>query len=98
MMPVLLQNLRERKIVQWGFAYLAGAWVLLQMVDVLAEPFGLPVGPTTRGLTVLLAWGFLGAMVIAWFHAEKGRQQVTLVELMLLAALALGGVFSSAFS
>lgn len=95
MMPALIQRLRERKIGQWSIAYLAAAWVLLQIVDVLAEPFGLAVGPTTRALTVLLAWGFLGTLVVAWFHAEKGRQRVGLVEVALLAGLGVAGVASA---
>ena len=86
-MPVLLQRLKDRKIVQWSIAYLAGSWVLIEATSVLAEPFGLAVDPTTRALTVFLAWGFLGALVIAWFHAEKGRQSVTVLELALLALI-----------
>ncbi len=30
-------RLKERKLVQWALAYLAGAWVLLQVADVLAD-------------------------------------------------------------
>ena len=35
----LLARLRERKIAQWGVAYLAGGWVALQLVDLLGETF-----------------------------------------------------------
>jgi TolB-like protein len=97
-MPALLQHLKERKIVQWAIAYLAGSWVLIEVTSVLAEPFGLAVDPTTRALTVFLAWGFVGALVIAWFHAEKGRQSVTVLELALLALIGAGGVSTAVVS
>jgi TolB-like protein len=97
-MPSLLQRLKERKIVQWSIAYLAGSWVLIEVVSVLAEPFGLAVDPTTRALTLFLAWGFLGALVLAWFHAEKGRQSVTVLELALLGLIGVGGVSSAVAS
>jgi hypothetical protein len=29
----LLQRLKERKLVQWALAYLAGAWVLFEVSD-----------------------------------------------------------------
>ena len=33
----LLERLPRRKIVQWTVAYLAIAWVVLQLMDILAE-------------------------------------------------------------
>jgi hypothetical protein len=43
-------RLKERKLVQWTLAYLAGAWVVLQVMDVAADPLGWPdsvqVGPS----------------------------------------------------
>jgi len=35
----LLQRLRERKLVQWALAYLAGAWVLLQVIGLVGQQF-----------------------------------------------------------
>lgn len=94
----LWQRLKERKVVQWSLAYLAGSWALLEAVSVLAEPFGLAVDPTTRALAVLLVWGFLGTLVLAWFHAEKGRQSVTVLELVLLGGIGIGGASSAVAS
>jgi hypothetical protein len=31
------QQLRTRKIVQWALAYLAGAWLVLQLLSLLAQ-------------------------------------------------------------
>jgi hypothetical protein len=43
--PSILQRLKERKLVQWGLAYLAGAWVIL----VVSSTVGNPWGPTHAG-------------------------------------------------
>lgn len=87
------RQLRERKIVQWGLAYLAGAWLLLQVASLLADSFPLVAG-MLRGLTVVLAIGFFAALVLAWYHGERGQQKVTATELLMLAALLViaGGV------
>jgi len=39
--PSLVQRLKERKFVQWAVAYLAGAFVVVQLLDVVAEPLAL---------------------------------------------------------
>ena len=39
-----VDELKRRKIVQWALAYLAGAWVVLQLLDVVAEPWGIGAG------------------------------------------------------
>jgi TolB-like protein len=85
-MTPLVDRLKERKLVQWALAYLAGAWVLLQVFAELRDTFAWPP-VIVRALTVLLAVGFFGALVIAWYHGEKGHQRVSGAELLLLAAL-----------
>jgi pimeloyl-ACP methyl ester carboxylesterase len=81
-----LQTLKERKLVQWALAYLAGAWVTLQVVDVVEGPWHLAEW-MTRSVQVLLVIGFLVALVVAWYHGEKGRQKVSGAELIMIAAL-----------
>lgn len=81
-------ELKCRKIVQWTLAYLAGAWVVLQLVDILASQFAWPAG-LVRGITILLAVGFFVALVLAWYHGEQGRQRVSGPELLMVAALLL---------
>ena len=89
--PTLLQRLRERKLVQWAIAYLAGAWVLLQALDLVGQQFGWPPG-LLRGITLTLAIGFFIALVLAWYHGERGLQRVSGAELVILALLlAIGG-------
>jgi TolB-like protein/Tfp pilus assembly protein PilF len=88
-----LQRLRQRKLVQWGVAYVAAAFALLQGIDIVAQQFGWPEG-VRRGLTLTLVVGFFVALVLAWYHGERGAQRVTGTELLILALLlALGGGF-----
>jgi hypothetical protein len=85
-MPSLLERLKQRKLVQWALAYLGGAWVLLQVLHLLGETFAWPRF-VPQAAAVLLAVGFLAALVLAWYHGEKGAQRVSGPELLLLAAL-----------
>ncbi|MCK5652654.1 MAG: hypothetical protein KAJ42_14795, partial [Gemmatimonadetes bacterium] len=91
----LLQRLKERKLVQWALAYLAGAWVLFEVTDAVGGRWSLP-DVFFQGLFVVLAIGFFVALVLAWYHGEKGRQRVSGPELLMVAALLViaGGVLS----
>jgi len=81
-----LRRLRERKMFQWAIAYLAGAWLLLQVADLVGNRFGWP-DSVLRALIALLAVGFLAALVIAWYHGERGHQRVTGTELLVLGGV-----------
>ncbi|NNM07030.1 MAG: hypothetical protein HKO65_18190, partial [Gemmatimonadetes bacterium] len=90
------ERLKQRKVVQRGLAYLAGAFVVFQAVEVMAEPWG--ISPSIqRTIHVLLLTGFFVQLVIAWYHGEKGRQQVSGPELLILATLMViaGGVLKA---
>src|SRR6266496_3929798 len=92
-MNEFLQRLKQRKLVQWGVAYVAAAFALLQGVDIVAQQFGWPEG-VRRGITLALVVGFFVALVLAWYHGERGAQRMTGTELLILALLlALGGGF-----
>jgi TolB-like protein len=85
-------KLRRRKVVQWGLAYAAGAWTLLQVIEYLGETYAWP--PAIRQiLTPALALGSLLVLVLAWYHGDRGEQKVSRAELAILAALtvAVGG-------
>jgi adenylate cyclase len=84
-------HVRERKLVQWALAYLAGAWLLLQLAGLLSGAYGLP-RLFMQAVPMLLVVGFFAALVLAWYHGEKGEERVTTVELgMLVALLVLAG-------
>lgn len=55
-------------------------------MDVLGDQFAW-IGGLQRGITVLLAAGIPIALIVAWYHGEKGRQGVSGPELLMVAAL-----------
>ena len=75
-MTDLWRRLKRRKLVQWVLAYVAFAFALLQGVDIVAQQFGWPEG-LQRGITLLLVLGFLVTLLLAWYHGERGAQQVS---------------------
>ena len=90
-MNEFLQRLKERKLVQWAIAYIAAAFALLQGIDIIAQQFGWPEG-LRRGITLALVVGFFVALLLAWYHGERGAQKVSGPELLFLALiLAVGG-------
>lgn len=92
-MTEFLARLKQRKLVQWALAYLAGSWVLLQGFDLIGQQFGWPTG-LLRGVTLALALGFFVVLVLAWYHGERGAQRLSGAELLILALLlAIGGAF-----
>jgi TolB-like protein/Flp pilus assembly protein TadD len=84
-------GLQRRKLVQWLLAYAAGAWVLLQVLGLLSSTYGW--SPAAMRIAVgAVAVGFLVALVLAWFHGERGAQRVGGMELAILTLLlAIGG-------
>jgi serine/threonine-protein kinase len=86
------ERLKQRKIVQWALAYIAAAFALIQVLDIVAQRFGWPES-LERLLILALAVGFFVTLVLVWYHGERGAQRVTGTELMILALLfAIGGV------
>jgi TolB-like protein len=84
--PSLLQRLKERKLVQWAIAYIAGAFVIVQALDALETALGLTAN-IQRSILVVVVIGFFITLVLAWYHGEKGRQRVSGPELLMVAAL-----------
>jgi TolB-like protein/tetratricopeptide (TPR) repeat protein len=81
-------------VAQWGIAYAAGGWGLLQGLEYVTDTFGWP--PQFQQLaTLALLVGLPIVLVIAWYHGDQGRQRVTGAELAILTLLFLvgGGIF-----
>jgi len=90
-MNELIARLKQRKLVQWALAYIAAAFALIQVLDVVAQRFGWPE-QVEKLLILVLAIGFLVALVLAWYHGERGAQRVSSTEIVILALLlAIGG-------
>ncbi len=87
-MASVFQRLTQRRIAQWAIAYVAGAWLLIEVLGFVAENFGWPAG-IVRGATVFLGIGFFVTLVLAWSHGEKGQQRATGLELLIIAGLLL---------
>jgi TolB-like protein len=60
-----LRELKRRRVLHTASLYVVGAWIALQVVEVLSGA-GLPPS-TMRNLLVLLSIGFPIALVIGWF-------------------------------
>ena len=84
-------ELRRRKVVQWGLAYAAGAWALLQVIGFAADAFHWP--DVIKQFSMLgVAIGLPLALTLAWYHGDRGEQSVSRVELTVLTLLLfLGG-------
>ena len=87
-MASFVQSLKQRRVVQWAIAYVAGSWLILEVLGFVAENFGWPTG-LVRGMTVLFGVGFFVALVLAWYHGEKGRQRASSWELFIITGLLL---------
>ena len=80
-----LTELKERKLIQWSLTYGAFAFgAIASMPDALGV-WGVS-DLAIRRLQVLIAAGFLPAVILAWFHGAEGRQRTTRREAVTLGA------------
>jgi TolB-like protein/Tfp pilus assembly protein PilF len=90
-MGEFLARLKQRKLVQWALAYVAGAWAVLQALGLAADSYDWPHQVMQVALAAT-ALGFFIALLLAWYHGEQGRQRVSSAELLLITlVLAVGG-------
>ncbi|MBS0569877.1 MAG: tetratricopeptide repeat protein [Proteobacteria bacterium] len=90
-MTDFLDRLKQRKLVQWALAYLAAAWVLLQVLGLAADSYDWPHAIMRIAFGVI-ALGFVVTLLLAWYHGERGAQRVSGAELLLIAlVLVIGG-------
>jgi phosphoglycerol transferase MdoB-like AlkP superfamily enzyme len=82
----LWSRLRRRKLVQWGIAYVAGAWGLQQGIAYVSTLLHWREHlQQLAGLALLI--GLPIVVVVAWYHGDKGRRRVTRTELTILTLL-----------
>ena len=94
-MDEFVERLKQRKLVQWTLAYVAASFAMIQVLDVVAQRFGWSE-TVMRVVIAVLGVGFFLAVVVAWYHGERGAQRVSGVELLILALLlVIGGVVVS---
>ncbi len=77
------RRLLWRRVPQWLGAYLAGGFVAVELVNLLAPPEG-------KALYTALITYFLGApavFILAWYHGRAGPQRLERLEFALLSAV-----------
>jgi TolB-like protein/Tfp pilus assembly protein PilF len=90
-MTEFLQRLKQRKLVQWALAYVAAAWAVLQALGLAVDSYDWP-HDVMRVAFAAIALGFVIALLLAWYHGERGAQKVSGTEVLILALLlAIGG-------
>jgi hypothetical protein len=63
----LFEELKRRNVFRVGIAYLVASWLLIQVTDVLVPMLSLPEW-AARFVFLLLAVGFLPAVIFAWAY------------------------------
>jgi TolB-like protein/Flp pilus assembly protein TadD len=61
----VLSELSRRNVIRVAIAYLAGAWLLIQVLETLFPIFGVPA-TSIQVVVVILAIGFVPAVILAW--------------------------------
>src|SRR5688572_29073826 len=61
----LFAELKRRKVIRVAGLYLVTAWLLVQVAETLLPAFGAPDW-VLRALVLILALGFVPALVVAW--------------------------------
>ncbi len=91
----LWTEVKQRRITQIVLTYLAGGWMALAVVDQLVDRDVLPAFAYRVGLTLYL-FGFVVALILGWYHGEKGHQRAKPAEMVLVAIVSLAGLGMSA--
>lgn len=71
-MSQFFEELKRRKVVRVGIAYLVAAWVLLQVTDVVVDILELPTW-TARIVLYALTAGFFLSLLFAWIFEFTSR-------------------------
>lgn len=87
-------ELKERRLFRIVVTYLAAGWVGLQVMDQVTTQGVLP----GFAYELTLIWYLTGipiALIVGWYHGEKGAQRATKGEIALLLFLVVGGAAAS---
>jgi hypothetical protein len=77
------QELKRRKVIRVIIGYAAASYVILELISIIAEPFGLPDW-TLRLVFVLLCVGFIIAVILSWLYdfTPKGIEKTKPVKVI----------------
>lgn len=79
-------RLQRRKVVQWGIAYAAAGWTVLQGIEYAVETFHW-TDVIRQQATLVVMLGFPVVVVTAWYHGDRGQQRVKVTEFVIVALL-----------
>ena len=63
--PSFFSELKRRNVIRVAGLYLVGAWLLIQIASTMLPAFDVPAW-ALRGLIIILALGFIPALVFSW--------------------------------
>jgi TolB-like protein len=89
-LSALWARVKERKVIQWGLAYLAAALALAHGTELLSHAFDWP-HIVYRLVVIVLVLGLPVAATCAWYHGDKGNKHVSGAELAIISLLMLLG-------
>ena len=90
----LWSEIKQRRITQIVVTYLAGGWIVTSFVDQVVDREVLPLVVYQVVFTLYL-FGILGALIIGWYHGEKGAQEAPPVEIAMLVVIGILAVGTS---
>jgi hypothetical protein len=85
-LSALWHGIFERKIVQWGAAYVAVAYAIQHGVVLTSDAFDWPHAITQISM-LLLVLGLPVVITFAWYHGERESRNFTQAEVSILSAL-----------
>jgi len=87
----LLAELKRRNVLRVAAAYVAVAWLIIQVVETLFPMFGFGEG-AARTVVIMLAIGFVPAMVLSWVFelTPQGFRRDSQVDHSAPSAIAMG--------
>lgn len=83
----LFERLREKHIFRTAVLYLGAAWAAMEAIGFFVDNYGWSRNVLDVGV-LLIVLGFPAALIITWYHGEKGPQPVQRTEASLLVTLA----------
>lgn len=87
----LFEQIARRRVIPIVVVYAGAAWVVAEASQFLVDNYDVP-RTFLDAVVYLLVVGFPTAIVIAWYHGERGAQRPTRIEAALLAVLAVIGL------
>lgn len=93
----IFADLRDRRLFQIVASYLAAGWIFLEVIDQFVDR-----GVVPEFVYTIALWGFLcgipAALLVGWYHGEKGAQKAPRSEIVMLTLIGLVFLGLSSFT